>query len=952
MRTRFYLHQRLFYSSFALMLLIGGVVSARAQTFSTTGSMAEPLICQTSTSLQNGLILITGGTNLNYFEAGPDATNHAELYNFTQAQPSFAPTGSMNVARNCGSTATLLNDGTVLIAGGSGNETAELYIPSSQNFSLHTPPSQRFPQGLTIAQMNAVRYHASATLLQDGTVLIAGGDTGNNAGLQTAEIYNPGAGTFTPTKGMMITVRTSHTATLLNDGTVLIAGGEGNTGSGQTAWNTAEIYNPLTQTFTRTSGAMITARAVHTATLLSDGTVLLAGGQGNSSYLSSAETYNPSTGTFTATGSMNSARAMHTATLIADGTILIAGGYTSASSAGATQTAEIYNVSQRSFRLTGSMTVPRAFHSATLLYNGEVLIAGGESSTDASNAFLASAELYSYTVTTATMGPAYKVTSIIYAPPGNKSQAGYTNSTSNSTTTTIGSSFGTGHSTQISTGFSYPGVGGISASESFATSSTSSSMSAFQETYTNATGVTNQSNSAAPDAINHNNDLFLIWLNPQIIAYGDSTAQGPVGYGVGVQPLSNGTIPLPDIVEITAGAMEANVQGQLNAQGQSCTQGQSCVPASALNQQVGPNGQLTPGLASICKNLNKAEYAALSCSLTDQCGCTPDDFLPILKQDPLLFLNGLSNPISPYPATTSPLLADSSGSQLCQTIPPTPGSDCRYVPVPTSSGSTQQEEETLVGPETVGGNAPGNTFQQGENTQTTYTLGGQTQTMVTQTLQINLGVLVGGSGPVGCGSDCGGSSGDGTATGTWNTSRTMTWTDSQSVGTANGSGTTLSVTLNSGTVGCFQNQNIGVFEDTIYHTFVFQQPAGDPSTCTTLTPGFYVTATPTNPNQTALSLGHSINYNVQVSAWNGFNGAVLLSASGLPAGVTASFSPAVISTSTVASSTMTLTAAYSNATFIGSASITVNGTSGSSLQSAILQLTTRPLQYVGSCGVQ
>ena len=167
-----------------------------SQTFATTGGMETPLICQTATPLQNGMILIAGGVNAN------GATTAAELYNPNTGAQSFSPTGSLNVARSCGSTATLLNDGTVLIAGGSGNTTAEIYIPSSGTFSLNTPPSPLYPQnpnGIKIGPMTAVRMNATATLLPDGTVLIAGGDIGDWAGLTSAEIYNPATGTFTAT---------------------------------------------------------------------------------------------------------------------------------------------------------------------------------------------------------------------------------------------------------------------------------------------------------------------------------------------------------------------------------------------------------------------------------------------------------------------------------------------------------------------------------------------------------------------------------------------------------------------------------------------------------------------------------------------------------------------------------------------------------------------------------
>lgn len=479
-------------------------------------------------------------------------------------------------------------------------------------------------------------------------------------------------------------------------------------------------------------------------------------------------------------------------------------------------------------------------------------------------------------------------------------------------------------------------------SDGFGTSSTSSSSAAFQETFSSTSGVTNQSNNSAPDEINHNNDLFLIWLNPQIIAFGSDSGQGPVGYSVGVQPLADGTAPSPDIIEVFASAMEANSAGMTS------------VPSSELNPIPTLSGALVPGLASICKSVITAEYNAGQCTQEDQCGCTPADFLPILENDPLLFYYGSTGPLAPYPSTASPLTANVSDESICGTLPIAAGSDCRYVPVPETAGSTQPTALTLKGPEMPNGNVPSNSFQQGENTQTTTTLGGQNSTTVSQTWSINLNILTGcidypflnlGS----CG-DKGGTKGSGT--GQWGVTDTMSWTDMQSLGTASGSGVSLFVSLGSSTQDCSQPGNIGLFEDTIFHTFVFQQPPNFSSPCTTLSPSFSVTAVPSGPSQTGLSLGHSTSYTVAVAAWNGFSGTVALSVSGLPAGVTASLSAGSVTTSSVASAVLTLTAAYSSSTYIGDSSVTVTGTSGSLANSAIIPLTTRPLQYAGYCGVQ
>jgi len=865
-----------------------------SQTFSTTGSMETPLICQTATPLQNGMILIAGGAN----SSGAKTT--AEIYNPNTGAQSFSPTGSLNVARSCGSTATLLNDGTVLIAGGSGNTTAELYYPSSGTFSLYTSPSPLYPQnpnGLPIGPMTAVRYNATATLLQNGTVLIAGGDIGDNAGLTSAEIYNPATGTFTAT-GSMSTRRTTQTATLLPNGTVLIAGGQDNY-SGQVALNTAEIYTPSSGTPPSGTfalvGNMTTTRCQHTATLLTDGTVLIAGGQNTSgTTLSSAEIYTPSTASFAATGAMNSSRIYHSATSLADGTVLIAGGFPNITgSNNATNKAEVYTPSSRTFTLTGNMTVPRAYHSATMIYNGDILIAGGEDMDIYSSSFLSAAELYSYPITTAAMLPAYKVTSIIYAPPGNKSQDGYTETATNATTTTIINSFTGAHSLTVSYGFTGSGVSG---SSGFGTSHTSANTDAFQETFTNATGVTNQSNSSAPDAINHNNDLFLIWLNPQLTVYGNDSA--PVGYNVGIQPLANGTTPLPDIIEVYASNMEANSAGM------------TTVPYSLLNPiETTTSGQYVPGLASICEKVIQSEYSAGTCTLADQCGCTPADFAPILAMDPLLFYNGPTNPISPYPNTASPLAANISSEAVCGTLPVTAGSNCRYVPVPISLGSTQQEGITLEGPGTQGDNNPINQFQLGENTQTTYTLTGQTQTAVSSGFKVSVPI--------------------GSITWGLDSNNTMTWTDSQGVGTASGSGVNLIATLSSSTVGCAQSNNIGVFEDTVYHTFVFQQPPDDPSACTTIPATFSFWG---SPNSVTVAPGTSGTSTISSGVISGFSSAVAMTASGQPSGVTVTFSPSTIAAPGSGTSTMTITVA--STTPVGAYPITITATGGGITQTA------------------
>ena len=343
---------------------------------------------RTRTALPMGSLLVGGLVVLALVWAvprlGPTATLPSATAPSTSATPAsgaFSPTGTMAAARS-GQTATLLRDGRVLIAGGANSEgalaSAELYDPATGTFT-------------STGSMTAGRWGHTATLLPDGRVLIAGG-SGSTDRLASAELYDPKSGTFSHT-GSMTTPRLGHTATLLSDGRVLIAGGEPAVALVPSAQASAELYDPATGTFGST-GSMTAARRDHTATLLPDGRVLIAGGAdergiyGNS--LSSAELYDPKAGTFSITGSMTMGRFGHTANLLPDGRVLVAGGTAGAADVPWSQaSAEVYDPATGTFGPTGSMTAARRDHTATLLPDGRVLIAGG-----ADSGTLASAELY------------------------------------------------------------------------------------------------------------------------------------------------------------------------------------------------------------------------------------------------------------------------------------------------------------------------------------------------------------------------------------------------------------------------------------------------------------------------------------------------------------------------------------------------------------------------------
>jgi hypothetical protein len=156
---------------------------------------------------------------------------------------------------------------------------------------------------------------------------------------------------------------------LLSNGKVLVAGGQGTSSA---YLSSAELYDPTTGTWTPT-GALNAARNNHTATLLPNGKVLVAGGDGATT---SAELYDPATGTWAVTGTMISGHSWHTATLLPNGKVLVAGG-----------TAEVYDPATGKWTATGAFKTSRIYHTATLLPNGKVLAAGGGN-------YLASAEVY------------------------------------------------------------------------------------------------------------------------------------------------------------------------------------------------------------------------------------------------------------------------------------------------------------------------------------------------------------------------------------------------------------------------------------------------------------------------------------------------------------------------------------------------------------------------------
>ena len=345
----------------ALALGASSPSTARVGTLAEAAQMVEPRSGHSATLLPDGKVLIAGGMRRNQ-----DFYKSAELYD--PATGKFHPTGEMN-ERRVGQAAVLLRSGKVLVAGGwvgfGATDSAELYDSATGKF---TP----------IGKMTTRRGRPSATLLANGDVLIAGGEDhdGRGAQLTSAEVFRAATQKFQAT-GSMHHARISHTATLLNDGRVLLVGG-----FADDVTPSAELYDPKSGTFQET-GSLSAARCKHTAGSLPDGRVLVAGGSSNEGWnanLNSSEIYDPHTGKFTPAANLNDSRFKlpDEAVRLQSGRLLVAGG---------SKEAEVFDpVSGKFAVVSGQMNDNWHYMSETLLRDGSVLLAGGYPNNDQATA--------------------------------------------------------------------------------------------------------------------------------------------------------------------------------------------------------------------------------------------------------------------------------------------------------------------------------------------------------------------------------------------------------------------------------------------------------------------------------------------------------------------------------------------------------------------------------------
>ncbi len=565
-------------------------------TWANSGNMQQTLFQHTATLLSNGTVLIAGG---NYNGNGDEgAVSTAQIYTPTGGdQGVFSPTGGLQTPRYW-HTATLLttgpNAGQVLVVGGRNYQDGAL-----KEAELYNPAN-----GGTFSvtsSPNHARCGHTATLLQDGTVLIAGG------GVAQAEIYNPALGTFTVVGSLNAPRNESmYTATLLQNGMVLFAGGRD---SSNNATASAELYNPSTGTFTLT-GSLNTARASHTAKLLPNGEVLIAGGFDiNGNPTNSAELYNPAQGTFSTTGSLSTPRAGAGAALLNDGTVLFYGGCTNYyCSPSATTTAELYSPASGTFASTTSTNSPHAFSTTVELGYGIVLATGG------ADPIIASVETFdNHEGVTGVINPKYMIMGITYAPPGQASTVTYTDTNYVGNTTTLSNSFQNTEGVEVSltvTG-SANATGdccnwanlSTSGSAGYSWSQTTTNQNTITVTGQTSSGWTTPGTYNYFSPVDHDYDIIWIWLNPVVILTIDSSNPSalPVwnGYGYDTTDPANGV----EVVGVPVGCLNGD-----NPTGVNCPQYLYPLSRWWVSNQTYPNGDV-PAL-------------------------TPTDYANILKADP------------------------------------------------------------------------------------------------------------------------------------------------------------------------------------------------------------------------------------------------------------------------------------------------------------------------------
>lgn len=354
--------------------------------------MTTKRVGHTAILLPNKHVLVTGG---GYTKDDGTIQYLASTETYDPVSGEWTQVGSLSTGCSDHAVA-LLQNGKVLVMGGYNVN----YLANSWLYNYET---RQWTSNCCLS--NRRQYH-TATLLNTGKVLVVGGYQGFSSGnvwqVLPNELYDPVLARWTELvadNGAIAAARKQHTATLLSNGKVLVTGGH----YGSNALTNSMLYDPATGQWSQT-GELITGRFNHTATLLFNGKVLVAGGRQRlaDAYLNSAELYDPVTGQWSQTGHLNIGRALHTATLLPNRKVLIAGGYNDAY----TDSVELYNIATGLWVPTANLVTARGGHTATLLSDGRVLIAGGIGETELNSAEIYAPDLITTTATlTSSLNP-------------------------------------------------------------------------------------------------------------------------------------------------------------------------------------------------------------------------------------------------------------------------------------------------------------------------------------------------------------------------------------------------------------------------------------------------------------------------------------------------------------------------------------------------------------------
>jgi N-acetylneuraminic acid mutarotase len=325
--------------------------------WSVAASLAIQRAGHTATLLTSGKILVVGGGS----QVGGGNPISTELYD--PVADSWSGAGNLaTIGMN--HTATLLPNGKVLVVGGTYRDG--IYEKKYASTALYDPTTNTW---FDAGSLSTGRAYHTATLLSNGKVLVLGGNAPDTI---DAELYDPTTDTWDAV-GNLITDRVFHTATLLANGEVLVVGG---LVSPYTGVSNAELYDPVTNTSSLTGAlADTTYRYYHTATLLPNGKVIVAGGLDGGNAIATTQLYDPTTNNWTLAGDLVAASYNHTSTLMPNGDVLVVGGCCEAT--GAPTRTEMFNYSTQMWTPAGNLIVGRWFHTANLLTNNKVLVVGG-----------------------------------------------------------------------------------------------------------------------------------------------------------------------------------------------------------------------------------------------------------------------------------------------------------------------------------------------------------------------------------------------------------------------------------------------------------------------------------------------------------------------------------------------------------------------------------------------